>query len=543
MKNNFSYFLMPVLAIGMIFNIGIIYNGATASQNLKEQIALASSDKGESDGRVVAYIRTQADLDGYLKKTGRNMSDNVLVWENNEKITWPAGIYTSSDRIQWLMPAGFAGNIEMRGVEFYLNGGGSNSDRSFTIFMKGDQKGRTISGLKAFGTASGNKSNLSIAGAGLNFALYKVQNAIFDDLHFYNTNKMSWHTFDIMGSNNVEIKNSTFAGYGGFSDEFTDAEMTAAINLNSHRIGAESIQVDTMYAGGAGWDEARFNQAKAENWWSVRLLEKSDFDNTPSSNITVKNNYFGKYSGVDGNGDQVVRVYGATVGSHARNTYESIEISGNIFENTIAPSKDAWAASNSANNSDRFHYPLKMLYTTSSVSRLIKLNKMGENIFIGTRSDWKYPSGVPGSEWIGYYGSDLSTALQLGEAGLILEADGAISAAYYANFEEKINLAGGLRAKSVVRATNGDMVIELLDGEKIIWRNFGAENGFLAAVKNTPAQDDVVPVDSTRPESVAAAEIKAPNTGFLESQSGFLLLALSAVSVLTALGFILKRSF
>lgn len=561
MKNIFRSGLSLSVAAGLIFSI--FGNSAigtfAAAQDIKSKIAACAADVG-TGARVTVYVKTQADLDKYLSDTGCDMSDDVIIWQNNDDIVWPAGLYAATTKsIQYLFEPGYGGDIDFTGVEFYLSG--ENGFRgNARWYYAGDQKGRTIKGLKVVGTNDGNIATLEMnAGShGFNQALYKAKNINFDSMTFLNTNNMSGHTFDIMGSDNVKITNSTFAGYGGLA-EISDDEMTAIINSQQHRIGAEFVQIDSMYPGGAGWSNMdSFREGKQKKWWSVHLIDESDFDNTPSTNITVSDNYFGPYEGINGRGDQVSIAYGATVGSHYGNNYEGIRIVRNVFEKIIAPSKDSWEASNKAKNTDRFHYPIKMLYNSNAnnIRDFVARNNIESNIFVDVRTDWKYPSGEPGVSWVGYYGSELETADSLDAEGLILANGSEYSEVYAKKFNDTIGYAGGLRATSVTRNADGSITLILKDGEELVWHNFGKGSDYLArpAVEEEPkkeSKEELKPDAKTlenKQESRAqekakvASEVKilAPNTGF---EGVNIVAGLAGLGVISTLAILGKKRF
>lgn len=301
---------------------------------------------------VALTITTQEELDNYLKRTGTDLSGDKIIFDLKESIKFPTKTFKvqRSETLWSFKGNGKAYTIDLGGStflqgiggDFYWLGTGAHGDEKQSTTIK---NGHFYGSVKTETTANGDLSSPEIpkekhpsifnqgmrAGHGMFSAyLLKASYLTFKDLDFNNTHHEDAHIFDLSGSDHIRIENNVFAGYGG--KEFTDAEIAKRFSKNPHSVYSEAIQIDSAINGTFG-DMIR----------KGTILEDIELDGTPTSHLTVENNAFTTYTGVDGEGiisgdtsRKVIRNYSAGVGSHTRGkeNYHDIAIRNNRFENT-----------------------------------------------------------------------------------------------------------------------------------------------------------------------------------------------------------------
>lgn len=301
---------------------------------------------------VALTITTQEELDNYLKRTGTDLSGDKIIFDLKESIKFPTKTFKvqRSETLWSFKGNGKAYTIDLGGStflqgiggDFYWLGTGAHGDEKQSTTIK---NGHFYGSVKTETTSNGDLSSPEIpkekhpsifnqgmrAGHGMFSAyLLKASYLTFKDLDFNNTHHEDAHIFDLSGSDHIRIENNVFAGYGG--KEFTDAEIAKRFSKNPHSVYSEAIQIDSAINGTFG-DMIR----------KGTILEDIELDGTPTSHLTVENNAFTTYTGVDGEGiisgdtsRKVIRNYSAGVGSHTRGkeNYHDIAIRNNRFENT-----------------------------------------------------------------------------------------------------------------------------------------------------------------------------------------------------------------
>lgn len=297
---------------------------------------------------VKVHIAKQSDLDDYLSKTGYDMSSDDVYFENTEPIIFPKDkTYIINGWTDWYINDKASSNIDFNGSNFLIS-----HDFGLSLRMTGDLNGLAVRNGNFYGSlavktdskgnptsALGRNSNNGSFGIGM----VNTKNVVFDSLNFINTHIMSGHTFDIMGSTNVTIRNSKFKGYSG--EHLTKDIITKRENRtgqrNNHPTLSEAIQIDSSYYGGAGIkDEATL---KATGYLNT-IWQPSDFKGEPSKNILIENNTFTNYKGLMGESiirdDLNLKVdanKGATIGSHSigNSGFSNIVIKNNHLKDTI----------------------------------------------------------------------------------------------------------------------------------------------------------------------------------------------------------------
>lgn len=301
---------------------------------------------------IALTITTQEELDNYLKRTGTDLAGDKIIFDLKESIKFPTKTFKvqRSETLWSFKGNGKAYTIDLGGStflqgiggDFYWLGTGVHGDEKQSTTIK---NGHFYGSVKTDTTANGDLSSPELtkekhpsifnqgmrAGHGMFSAyLLKASYLTFKDLDFNNTHHEDAHIFDLSGSDHIRIENNVFAGYGG--KEFTDAEIAKRFSKNPHSVYSEAIQIDSAINGTFG-DMIR----------KGTILEDIELDGTPTSHLTVENNAFTTYTGVDGEGiisgdtsRKVVRNYSAGVGSHTRGkeNYHDIAIRNNRFENT-----------------------------------------------------------------------------------------------------------------------------------------------------------------------------------------------------------------
>lgn len=301
---------------------------------------------------IALTITTQEELDNYLKRTGTDLAGDKIIFDLKESIKFPTKTFKvqRSETLWSFKGNGKAYTIDLGGStflqgiggDFYWLGTGVHGDEKQSTTIK---NGHFYGSVKTDTTANGDLSSPELpkekhpsifnqgmrAGHGMFSAyLLKASYLTFKDLDFNNTHHEDAHIFDLSGSDHIRIENNVFAGYGG--KEFTDAEIAKRFSKNPHSVYSEAIQIDSTIDGTFG-DMIR----------KGTILEDIELDGTPTSHLTVENNAFTTYTGVDGEGiisgdtnRKVIRNYSGGVGSHTRGkeNYHDIAIRNNRFENT-----------------------------------------------------------------------------------------------------------------------------------------------------------------------------------------------------------------
>lgn len=326
-----------------------------ADDNKKPDEKPAEDNTKIPDGQeqnVALTITSQEELDNYLKRTGTDLAGDKIIFDLKESIKFPTKTFKvqNSETLWSFKGNGKAYTIDLGGStflqgiggDFFWLGTGTHGDEKQSTTIK---NGHFYGSVKTDTTENGSISSPEIPkekhpsifnkgmrnGYGMFMGQFlKASYLTFQDLDFNNVHHEDAHVFDLSGSDHIRFENNVFAGYGG--KEFTDSEIAKRFSKNPHSVYSEAIQIDSAINGTFGDLEKKGT-----------ILDGVDYDGTPSSHITVENNAFTTYTGLDAEGiitgktdRKVVRNYSAGVGSHTRGKedYHDIAIRNNRFENT-----------------------------------------------------------------------------------------------------------------------------------------------------------------------------------------------------------------
>ena len=345
----------------------------------------------KEEQNVTATIRTQEDLNSYLKKTGRDLTGDTVNFLLSEDVKFPKETYKILGKTTFNFPANPEGHtLDFNGSSFLV---GTKSILRFDAtgkHGKDDSDYLTIKNFIVYGSIEeetdkdGNviiKSlNKDIFEGDGRFSarIAKASNMKFENATFNNAHGAGSHLFDVAGSDHIIFDKITAAGYGG--KDLSEEEVERRFNKDSHVVYSEAIQIDSFLAGAYGHVSNLKNS----------ILSGLEVDNKPSSDITITNSTFTSYVGftgqdiADGNtAKPIVRNFGATVGSHTEGSdkYKNITITNNKFENTIGfgsqnGEKD-WAS--------RLAYPIHLKGIPEDLSTIkVEDNTFNDKVFART---------------------------------------------------------------------------------------------------------------------------------------------------------------
>ena len=308
--------------------------------------------KDGEEQNVAVTITNQEDLDSYLKRTGTDLSGDKVIFDLKESIKLPNANYKirEAETVWSFKGNGKVVTVDLGGSNFLEGFGGDffwlfngqyGDETGSTLIKNGNFYGSVKSETEEDGSikslSKGTKKHPSLFNNGesegdgrFSAMLLKASYLSFKDLQFNNVQAEGTHVYDVSGSHHIAIENNLFAGYGG--KEMTDIEVEKRFNKDSKSVYAEAIHINAANFGTFG----SINRKGT-------ILEDVELDKIPSIHLTIENNGFTTYKGVDGegiiNGDSsevVVRNYSSGVGSHNKGItgYHHIAIRGNRFENT-----------------------------------------------------------------------------------------------------------------------------------------------------------------------------------------------------------------
>lgn len=289
-------------------------------------------------------IENQKDLENYLEKTWTDFSWDSVFFRNSENISFPKNIYFMNSVINWYFEWNFSWNIDFWESIFAF------WEKWWLRFrITWNQNNRLISWGKFYGSVKFNSvwDNWSVKwiNSWVYISLIKASNVLFDNMIFNNSHQYNSHIFDIQGSNNVKISNSTFAWYG-WTDNFSDEDLLILTQKNIHFLLAEAIQIDQSSFGWAWSTREKFLEDKRKNSEWNTIFEVEMFDEVSSYDIIMDNNKFIPYNWlswnwiIKWNSEIINRSFSASVWSHSvsnKDNYRNITITNNIFQNTIKP--------------------------------------------------------------------------------------------------------------------------------------------------------------------------------------------------------------
>ena len=349
------------------------------------------TDIAKEEQNVTATIRTQEDLNSYLKKTGRDLTGDTVNFLLSEDVKFPKETYKILGKTTFNFPANPEGHtLDFDGSSFLV---GTKSIFRFDAtgkHGKDDSDYLTIKNFVVYGSIEeetdkdGNiiiKSlNKDIFEGDGRFSarIAKASNMKFENATFNNAHGAGSHLFDVAGSDHIVFEKITAAGFGG--KDLSEEEVERRFNKDPHSVYSEAIQIDSFLPTAYG------NISNLKN----SILSNLEVDNKPSSDITITGSTFTSYVGftgqdiADGNtAKPIVRNFGATIGSHTEGSdkYKNITITNNKFENTIGfgsqnGEKD-WAS--------RLAYPIHLKGIPEDLSTIkVEDNTFNDKVFART---------------------------------------------------------------------------------------------------------------------------------------------------------------
>ena len=358
------------------------------------------TDTAKEEQNVTATIRTQEDLNSYLKKTGRDLTGDTVNFLLSEDVKFPKETYKILGKTTFNFPANPEGHtLDFDGSSFLV---GTKSIFRFDAtgkHGKDDSDYLTIKNFVVYGSIEedtdkdGNiiiKSlNKDIFEGDGRFSarIAKASNMKFENATFNNAHGAGSHLFDVAGSDHIVFEKITAAGFGG--KDLSEEEVERRFNKDPHSVYSEAIQIDSFLPTAYG------NISNLKN----SILSNLEVDNKPSSDITITGSTFTSYVGftgqdiADGNtAKPIVRNFGATIGSHTEGSdkYKNITITNNKFENTIGfgsqnGDKD-WAS--------RLAYPIHLKGIPEDLSTIkVEDNTFNDKVFART-SIGKFVHGI-----------------------------------------------------------------------------------------------------------------------------------------------------
>lgn len=358
------------------------------------------TDTAKEEQNVTATIRTQEDLNSYLKKTGRDLTGDTVNFLLSEDVKFPKETYKILGKTTFNFPANPEGHtLDFDGSSFLV---GTKSIFRFDAtgkHGKDDSDYLTIKNFVVYGSIEedtdkdGNiiiKSlNKDIFEGDGRFSarIAKASNMKFENATFNNAHGAGSHLFDVAGSDHIVFEKITAAGFGG--KDLSEEEVERRFNKDPHSVYSEAIQIDSFLPTAYG------NISNLKN----SILSNLEVDNKPSSDITITRSTFTSYVGftgqdiADGNtAKPIVRNFGATIGSHTEGSdkYKNITITNNKFENTIGfgsqnGDKD-WAS--------RLAYPIHLKGIPEDLSTIkVEDNTFNDKVFART-SIGKFVHGI-----------------------------------------------------------------------------------------------------------------------------------------------------
>ena len=358
------------------------------------------TDTAKEEQNVTATIRTQEDLNSYLKKTGRDLTGDTVNFLLSEDVKFPKETYKILGKTTFNFPANPEGHtLDFDGSSFLV---GTKSIFRFDAtgkHGKDDSDYLTIKNFVVYGSIEedtdkdGNiiiKSlNKDIFEGDGRFSsrIAKASNMKFENATFNNAHGAGSHLFDVAGSDHIVFEKITAAGFGG--KDLSEEEVERRFNKDPHSVYSEAIQIDSFLPTAYG------NISNLKN----SILSNLEVDNKPSSDIIITGSTFTSYVGftgqdiADGNtAKPIVRNFGATIGSHTEGSdkYKNITITNNKFENTIGfgsqnGDKD-WAS--------RLAYPIHLKGIPEDLSTIkVEDNTFNDKVFART-SIGKFVHGI-----------------------------------------------------------------------------------------------------------------------------------------------------
>lgn len=291
----------------------------------------------KEEQNVVAEIHTQAELDLYLKRTGKDFAGDVVTFLPSENLTFPKDTYKISEgKAVWNFPANPTGaDIDLNGSTFQIQNGTSfewntsGNHGKDTDYL--EIKNATINGSVTETTEESGEVKPTYGPHQGNFISTNVHSSkvTYSNLTINNAQPSNSHLFNVIGSHNLRFNQLTLAGFGG--DELTPANLEKRYKANPNTVRSEAIY---------------FAPATEGQFTKTGIFEKEEFDASRSYSVSVSDVTLSDYSGFTGHDlatgnttNKVVRNYSASLGSSYQGgigkSYEYIGFNNITFKNPL----------------------------------------------------------------------------------------------------------------------------------------------------------------------------------------------------------------
>ncbi len=313
-KKKVTYF---IIALILIIIVGIIFKSKAVNN---------SSDY---------KITNTAELEKVLKSHRNNLGGLTLTIDNPSSIVFPQKVYKVTEGNLVINLVGSSGaDIDFNNSTFYI---GITGNFLIRMISGGESSNyETIKNASFYGSASNTEEGKGRFGLNA----LKAHNVHFENLSFYDAQSMGYHLFDLAAVDNFIFNDLEVRGFGKAGLSSLDRDRL--YKSNPHALYSEAIQVDSAYEGCFGTYGFSDSTNIIFNKEKKGLPKNADSKSKISTNITLKNSYFGPYTGVIGQGKidnerYMARQYfsATAIGSHSGTGTPKVTIMDNTFENTI----------------------------------------------------------------------------------------------------------------------------------------------------------------------------------------------------------------
>lgn len=313
-RKKVTYF---IIALILIIIVGIIFKSKAVNN---------SSDY---------KITNTAELEKVLKSHRNNLGGLTLTIDNPSSIVFPQKVYKVTEGNLVINLVGSSGaDIDFNNSTFYI---GITGNFLIRMISGGESSNyETIKNASFYGSASNTEEGKGRFGLNA----LKAHNVHFEYLSFYDAQSMGYHLFDLAAVDNFIFNDLEVRGFGKAGLSSLDRDRL--YKSNPHALYSEAIQVDSAYEGCFGTYGFSDSTNIIFNKEKKGLPKNADSKSKISINITLKNSYFGPYTGVIGQGKidnerYMARQYfsATAIGSHSGTGTPKVTIMDNTFENTI----------------------------------------------------------------------------------------------------------------------------------------------------------------------------------------------------------------
>lgn len=313
-RKKVTYFLIALI---LIIIVGIIFKSKAVNN---------SSDY---------KITNTAELEKVLKSHRNNLGGLTLTIDNPSSIVFPQKVYKVTEGNLVINLVGSSGaDIDFNNSTFYI---GITGNFLIRMISGGESSNyETIKNASFYGSASNTEEGKGRFGLNA----LKAHNVHFEHLSFYDAQSMGYHLFDLAAVDNFIFNDLEVRGFGKAGLSSLDRDRL--YKSNPHALYSEAIQVDSAYEGCFGTYGFSDSTNIIFNKEKKGLPKNTDSKAKISTNITLKNSYFGPYTGVIGQGEidnerYMARQYfsATAIGSHSGTGTPKVTIMDNTFENTI----------------------------------------------------------------------------------------------------------------------------------------------------------------------------------------------------------------